>query len=266
MKNNDIKENDWHNITLDGSRARACHKDSYMNSYKVKHYRNQDGRLVNSREYAIAWGVLNKPYSCKDLMIKCRQPDAPSYQYICKKEWKGYPFYYRDLVRHGMEPRPPRTDMEKRKIIHATTGNILRRVLLTEDYNLAKFAASIGVTSKKTYDEHRKNSANKQFMPCYETVVRRFGTWRLFMNEVMKYNVDIIMTRYVEGSIAAGHWLKLSECDKLKIPLRKAMDVLRPRFFNALCYRKKELMDNKGVLPKHGEVKDEKRKGSKKTT
>jgi hypothetical protein len=28
-----------------------------------------------------------------------------------KKEWKGYLKYYNDLVKFGMEPRPPKTDM-----------------------------------------------------------------------------------------------------------------------------------------------------------
>lgn len=105
--------NEWSDTDM-----RICKSESYNNSNmninrhfrKTKKYMNSQGRIVNSKAYAIAWGIINKPYSSKDLYIKCKDPEAPSYYYIVKTGWKGYPRYYNDLVKAGMEPRPPRTD------------------------------------------------------------------------------------------------------------------------------------------------------------
>jgi len=242
-------------IKLDGPRSVRFQREHYKNAIYKKNKRTNEGILINSRQYAIAWGVLNKPYSNKELTKMCKKEDAPSYSFI-KKEWKAYPFYYRDLIKHGMEPKPPITENEKRKIINHATGRTLKKVLIQEDYNLAKFCANLGVKNQKHYEELRSKPENKPMMPFYSTVVKRFGTWHKFMYEVMKYNVDITITRYVEESIRAGYWLKIKDCNELKIPIRDAMNILRPRFFNALCYRKKELMDNDSVLPNiNGEVK-----------
>lgn len=230
---------DWSDITIDGKKSRQKSRDRIRSTYKTKNTRTNDGRLVNSREYAIAWGIMNKPYSSKDLQIKCRAFDAPSYAYIIK-EWKNYIRYYRDLVKAGMEPKPPETDAEKRKIINPISGRILKKVLLTQDYNLAEYCANMGVTNRESYNNLRKKSEIK--MPCSMTVCRRFGSFTRFMNEVRKYSVDLTITAYVKESMKAGHWLRLSECDKLKIPIRMAMDILRPKFFNSLCYRKMELL------------------------
>jgi hypothetical protein len=49
---------------------------------KSKNYKNSNGRLVNTKEYAIAWGVINKPYSARDLYKKCQDSEAPSYKFI----------------------------------------------------------------------------------------------------------------------------------------------------------------------------------------
>lgn len=230
---------DWSDITLDGKRSRQKFRDNIRSSYKTKNTRTNDGRLVNSREYAIAWGVMNKPYSSAELRIKCRAFDAPSFAFIIK-EWKNYVEYYKDLVRAGMEPKPPKTDAEKRKIINPISGRILKRVLLTQDYNLAEYCAQMGVTNRETYNKLREKSEIK--MPHFSTINKRFGSFTRFMNEVRKYSIDLTITAYVKESMKAGHWLRLSECDKLKIPIRNAMDILRPKFFNSLCYRKMELL------------------------
>ena len=73
--------------------------------YKYAEYRNADGRLVNTRAYAIAWGVINKPYSREQLLKMCSDEDAPSYSFIVKRGWDGYAAYYAALVRAGMPPR-----------------------------------------------------------------------------------------------------------------------------------------------------------------
>ena len=230
---------DWSNITLDGKRSRQKFRDKIRFSYKTKNTRTNDGRLVNSREYAIAWGIMNKPYSSAELRIKCRAFDAPSFAFIIK-EWKNYVEYYKDLVRAGMEPKPPKTDEEKRKIINPISGRILKKVLLTQDYNLAEYCAKMGVTNRDTYNKLREKSEIE--MPHCSTIGKRFGSFTRFMNEVRKYSIDLTITAYVKESMKVGHWLRLSECDKLKIPIRNAMDILRPKFFNSLCYRKMELL------------------------
>lgn len=230
---------EWSSITIDGKRSRQKFRDQTKRVYRTKNTRSNDGRLINSREYAIAWGVINKPYSSAELRKKSRAFDAPSYQFILK-EWKSYFEYYKDLVRAGMEPKPPKTDEEKRKIINPISGRILKRVLLTQDYNLAEYCANMNVKNVETYNKLREKSEIK--MPSRTTIRKRFGSFTKFMNEVRKYSLDLTITLYVKESMKAGHWLRLSECDKLNIPIRKAMDILRPKFFNALCYKKMELL------------------------
>jgi hypothetical protein len=81
------------------------------------------------------------------------------------------------------------------------------------------------------------------FLPSTKTIIKHFGNWKRFSYEVMKYNTDIVINEYVQRSAECGHWLKLSECDKLKIPIRGIMDILRPVIFNALCYKKLSLLN-----------------------
>lgn len=254
-KENELPE--WHKLKLDGPKRKGNNRDFYKKSYYKKHKRTNEGILINSVGYAIAWGLMHKPYSLKELRALCKSDDAPSVFFI-EKTWKSYTFYYRELVKRGMEPRPPKNDSERRRQVDVVSGKIIRNIL-PKDYNIAEFAAKIGVKDKASYIELRKNPVNLPFLPCAKTVVTRFGTWRKFMYEVMKYSVDTTVTRYVEESIEAGYWLKIGDCDKLKIPIRMAMDLLKPRFFNVLCYRKKELIDNSKVLPNvNGEVGNEK--------
>lgn len=230
---------EWSEIIIDGCKSRSKQRDKIRSVYKYRNTRTNDGRLVNSREYAIAWGVINTPYSSTELRMKCKAFDAPSFAFILK-EWKNYMEYYKDLVRAGMKPKPPKTDEEKRKIINPISGRILKRVLLTQDYNLAEYCAKMNVTNRESYNNLRKKSEIK--MPSCVTVAKRFGSFTRFMNEIRKYNLDLTITIYVKESMKVGHWLRLAECDKLKIPIRKAMDILRPRFFNSLCYKKMELL------------------------
>jgi hypothetical protein len=230
---------EWSSVIIDGKKSRQKFRDNTRASYKRKNTRDNEGRLINSREYAIAWGVINKPYSYDSLRKLCGAYDAPSFSYILK-EWKHYPAYYKDLVRAGMEPKPPKTDAEKRKIINPVSGRILQKVLLTQDYDLAEYCAKMNVINRDTYNKLRDKSEIK--MPNYQTVARRFGSFTRFMNEVRKYSLDLTITVYVKESMKVGHWLRLAECDKLDIPIRKAMDILRPKFFNTLCYKKMELL------------------------
>ena len=210
---------------------------------KTNNYKNSQGRLVNTREYAIAWGVINKPYSAKDLYIKCKDPEAPSYLYITEKQWKGYTRYYNDLVRAGMQPRPPRSDEQRRRLIGKAAKDGFRKGLLDKDYDIARIAAQYGVTTRQSYKKIRKQKPeSKAFLPNVKTILKIFGTWKRFTYEVMKYNADLVITEYVRQSAECGHWLKLSECDKLNLPIRGIMDILRPTIFNALCYKKLTLM------------------------
>ena len=210
---------------------------------KTTKYVNSEGRFVNTKAYALAWGVMNKPYSAKDLFNKCKDPDAPSYRFIVDKCWKGYPRYYDALVKAGMEPRPPRTDMEKRRILGKASRDGFRNGLLDKDYDVAKMAAEYGVTTKESYNRiRRENVESRAFLPSVNCIIRRYGSWSRFHYEVTKYNADAVLTEYVTKSAECGHWLRIRECDKLKIPIRGIMDLLRPTLFNALCYRKLELL------------------------
>lgn len=238
----DIDRPEWAEIEHSGSRAsrREWGGDRSRGKYRTAKYVNSEGRVVNTREYAIAWGVLNKPYSREELISKCKSdPDAPSWRYLIRREWNGYTRYYNALVKAGMEPRPPRSDSEKRRILGKATRDGFINGLLDKDYDLAKMAAQFGVTTQKSYIRVRHDNPDaKALMPNVSVVIARFGTWKRFSHEVMKYNIDAVITNYVRASAEAGHWLRLSECDRLKIPLRKAMDILRPDLFNQVCYRK----------------------------
>ena len=231
---------DWSGLDVDESRRqrRRWGKDE-PHPRKSKMYRDSMGRLVNTREYAVAWGVLNRPYSSEELFKKCRDDaDAPSYYYIVR-EWNGYTRYYRALVKAGMEPRPPRTDKEKRKIVGRAARDGFKSGLLEKDYDVAKVAAQYNISSRPEYEKvRRENPDAKALLPCVKVVIRRFGSWRRFLVEILKYSADAVLTRYVEESAAAGHWLRLSECDRNGIPIRRIMDILRPKLFNIICYRK----------------------------
>ena len=41
----------------------------------------------------------------------------------------------------------------------------------------------------------------------------------------------------------------MRECDRLGIPIRGIMDLLRPSLFNALCYRKLALLGKSDDIP-----------------
>ena len=213
---------------------------------KTMKYVNSEGRLVNTKAYAIAWGIINKPYSAKDLFNKCKDPEAPSYYFIVNKCWNGYPRYYDELVKAGMEPRPPRSDMERRRILGKAEKEGFKLGLLDKDYDLARIAAGYGVTTRESYNKiRREKPETKAFLPTSRIVIDRFGSWKRFQYEIMKYNADAVLTEYVAKSAECGHWLRIKECDKLKIPIRGIMDLLRPSLFNALCYRKLALLGKK---------------------
>lgn len=217
-------------------------------SKKTKNYINSNGRFVNTKSYALAWGVINKPYSSKELYNKCKNdPQAPSYYFIVNKGWKGYHKYYQDLIKAGMQPRQPRNDTERRKIIGRISKKGFKIGLLNKDYDVARMAAQYGITTRRSYDKIRnENPELKEFFPSVSTIIKRFGNWSRFTHEIMKYNADMVITQYVTKSAQCGHWLKLSQCDKLNIPIRGIMDILRPTIFNALCYKKLSLM-NKSI-------------------
>lgn len=238
---------EWADMNLKISKS-----ESKQKKRKDKNYKNSQGRIVNTKQYAIAWGVINKPYSVIDLYNKCKDPQAPSYFFITQKAWKGYPFYYKDLVKAGMQPRPPRTDMEKRKLLGKTYNKGFKLGLLEKDYDIARVAAQYGVTTKQSYIKLRKQKPqSKQFLPSTITIVKRYGSWKRFTYEIMKYNVDCVINEYVHKSVELGHWLKLSQCDKFKLPIRGIMDILRPSVFNALCYKKLSLL---GYVIEEGKV------------
>ena len=237
---------DWSKTDLKKTRSetkKSSSQEPAKRKNKTMKYVNSEGRLVNTKAYAIAWGVINKPYSDKDLYKKCQDPEAPSYKFIVSKCWQGYPRYYDALVKAGMEPRPLRSDMEKRKMLGKVEQDGFRNGLLDKDYDVARMAAQYGIRSREMYNKvRREHPESKAFFPSSQCIARRFGSWSRFQYEVLKYSVDATLTLYVEKSAECGHWLRIRECDKLKIPIRGVMDLLRPTLFNVLCYRKLALM------------------------
>lgn len=237
---------EWSKINMKLNKKETKRNSKYIPKKlrKCSKYCNADGRFVNTKEYAIAWGVINKPYSQQDLFKKCKDMEAPSFYYILRV-WKGYIRYYNTLVKAGMPPRPPRTEMQKRRYLGKVQKKGFKTGILPKDYEIAKMVAQLGIKTKKEYYDLRKERPElKVFLPSLNKIVIIFGSWKRFSYEIMKYNADLILTEYVKKSMEYNHWLKLSECDKLKIPIRGIMDILRPSLFNALCYRKLELINN----------------------
>jgi len=244
---------EWSKTDLKKSKTETKKSTTYKPAKRVNKtmkYVNSEGRLVNTKAYALAWGILNKPYSSLDLYRKCcADADAPSYSFIVKKCWKGYPRYYEALVRAGMEPRPPRTDMERRRLLGKALRDGFRNGLLDKDYDVARIAAEYGVTSRESYNRiRREKPESRAFLPSVKSIVRRFGSWKRFGYEILKYNADAVLTEYVTKSAECGHWLRIGECDRLGIPIRNIMDLLRPTLFNVLCYRKLELIGKAGSI------------------
>ena len=236
---------DWSDINLKLSKNQSKQSVDYVPKKRKRiSYQNAQGRCVNTKSYAIAWGVINKPYSTTDLYNKCKDSEAPSFYFITRKCWKGYPHYYNDLIKAGMEPRPPRTDMQRRKMLSKVYADGFKTGLLDKDSDIARMAAHYGVTTKRSYIKIRKQiPESKVFLPSMITLMKIFGTWKRFSYEVMKYNTDAVINEYVNKSRQCGHWLRLSQCDKLKLPIRGIMDILKPSVFNALCYKKLALID-----------------------
>ena len=217
---------------------------------KERRGRVTGGHLVNTREYAIAWGVKHRPYTRDQLIELCKEPGSPSFTFLVRKCWRGFTRYYNALVDAGMPPRPPRTEEERRRAVaEAAEGGL--RGLVQEDYDLARMAAEYGVVTMADYNRIRQSNEDaRRLLPCVQTVMKRYGSWSRFAYEVKKYNVDMVITEYVRKSAECGHWLRLSECDRMKIPIRGIMDVLRSRVFNTLCYRKLAAM---GLVSNIGE-------------
>ena len=233
---------EWTKIDMKKSKTetkKSSSAEPVKRKNKTMKYVNSDGRLVNTRAYALAWGVINKPYSAEDLYKKCQDPEAPSYTFIVSKCWKGYPRYYDALVRAGMEPRPPRTDMEKRRMLGKAELDGFRNGLLDADYDVARIAAQYGVTTRESYNRiRRENPESKFFLPSSQCITRRFGSWSRFAT----------LREYVTKSADCGHWLRIRECDQLNIPIRGIMDKLRPTLFNMVCHRMLKLMGRDGDI------------------
>lgn len=231
MKIDNTNQPDWSkNVLMPKNNKRRSRKQLYV-----------QGRLVNSVQYAISWGVLNKIWYAKDLKKKSKQSDAPSYAYIIKT-WKGFANYYRALVKVGMQPRIGKSFEDKRKVYDEQKKRYVKS-LLKQDYDIPKFVAQAGIKNRTDYRQYRKKHPElKQFLPSDGKIRALFGTFSMFFYEVEKYNVDLLITRYVEQSVKAGHWLYLKECDELNLDIRYAMNLLRPYLFNTFCYRKLQML------------------------
>lgn len=238
---------DWSKIRL---QPRNTHKLEKKRIYRK-------GRDVNSVQYAIAWGVLNKIQYRDDLLRLSRNVDAPSYVWIIK-QWKSFSNYYLALLKAGMQPRPPRSEAARRRFFDMQKGKMVFK-LIRDDFEICKRIAELGILDRTAYRKYRKDHPEmKRILPNDNVLSQRFGSWELVRYEAQKYNVDALITRYVQQSAKAGHWLYLKECDKIKLDIRHAMKMLRPRLFNIFCYRKLELLGLTGTVPNPQGEKNEK--------
>ena len=215
-------------------------RKKYRHSFKDRP--DENGRIVNTLEYAIAWGVKNKPYSRSQLYRMCSAPDAPAFPYLMH-EFVTFERYYRALVKAGMEERPLWREQERSAELELQREKAEKLSFFTKSSDAAKMAAHYGIMGRKQYRKLRsENPEARKVLPPDATITKIYGSFKRFMVEVMKYNADIVITKYVELSHEIGKWLTLKECDEHSLPIRGIMDLLRPSVFNLLCYHKMRAM------------------------
>ncbi len=218
----------------------ASEKKNYHVCFKDKP--DENGRVVNTIEYAIAWGVQNKPWCKTSLMQMCKAKDAPSFAYIMRT-FVTYEKYYKALVKAGMEERPLWKEQDRELELKIARERVEKLSFYAKSSDAARMAAHYGILNRTQYRKIRSiNEDARKVLPPVSVVEKVYGTFKRFMVEVMKYNADIVITQYVELSFEKGRWLTLRECDVNKLPIRGIMDLLRPSVFNLLCYHKMRVL------------------------
>lgn len=230
------------NIKICGceEKHRANKKKNYHLCFKDKP--NDEGIVINTLEYAIAWGVREKPYNKSQLMQLCKAKDAPSFAYLMRT-FVTYERYYKALVKAGMPERPLWREQERSKELIEEREKAERLSFFAKDVDAARMAAQYGIVNRNQYRQLRiKDNEARKLLPPENVIRKVYGSFQRFMVEIMKYNADATITKYVELSRSKGRWLTLRECDSNKLPIRGIMDLLRPSVFNLLCYHKMRTM------------------------
>lgn len=218
----------------------AREKKNYHECFKDR--ADENGRVVNTVEYAIAWGVQNKPWFKTSLMQMCKAKDAPSFAYIMRT-FVTFERYYKALVNAGMQERPLWKEQDRELELKIAREKVEKLSFYTQNSDAAKMAAHYGILNRAQYKKIRNESEEaRKVLPPPSVIEKVYGTFKRFMVEVMKYNADIVITQYVELSFKKGKWLTLRECDANKLPIRGIMDLLRPSVFNLLCYHKMRVL------------------------
>ena len=121
------------------------------------------------------------------------------------------------------------------------------------DESVAQCCARLKVRNKLDYIQ-LKSRQNFSWLPETEAIESRFGSWRLFQQLILTYDIDLHFGEYFKQSMKKGAPLTLHECDRKGIELNYLHEVLGERLFKQLLRKQKELL-KENLKPK--ELKDE---------
>ena len=198
-------------------RRRQVQKNQKKQKRKYKKVQRRQGVKRYSREQMIEWGKRNGVRVVRDLWkMASIQEDTPTFKMVLKQfgSWGAY--------------------KEAIGLCEQRQGYIGQRT--QEQY--IRLCIRFNIQTAQDYKRIRKQY--KGIIISYNKLLDKFGNWYNFKRLLRCFDVDRILTEYVQASIEAGHALKLSECDKLGIQIRRAMNSYGRKIFNALVRKKEE--------------------------
>lgn len=108
------------------------------------------------------------------------------------------------------------------------------------DSQLAQYCAMLKIHNVDLYLKARKKPIGEA-LPTPWQINKRFGSWVLFFNLVLSYNVDKHMDAYFRESIKQGRPLTIAECDKIGIEVRYLKDIMTEEFFFRVLREKEKI-------------------------
>ena len=106
------------------------------------------------------------------------------------------------------------------------------------DEDLAQCCSRLKVRTWEKYEELQKKP-QFAFLPSIREIDQRFGSWNLFKQLMLTYDVDLNVREYFKKSMVLGAPLTLQQCDKLGIELRYLQEVLGKKVM-AMLLREQE--------------------------
>lgn len=198
-------------------RKRQINKGAKKQKRKYTKVQRRQNVKKYTREQMIQWGRKNGVRVVRDLWkMASIQEDTPTFKMVLKQfgSWGAY------KKQIGLY-------IDRKGYIGQMTQEQYIRLCIR--FNI-----------QTMYDYKRIRKQYKGIIISYDKLMSIFGNWYNFKRLLTCFDIDRILTEYVQKSIQVGHVLKLYECDKLGIQIRKAMNCYGRKIFNILVRKKEE--------------------------